>query len=61
MIKLYCEWDIGHETVVFEDHEVATEWARPALKSCGVAESFEECLAEGLIGFEEVTYIRKNQ
>jgi hypothetical protein len=57
MIKLYCEWDIGHEGVVFTSKEKAREWARKHLAYAGVEETLEECEDYGLIGYETVEVV----
>lgn len=54
MYTVWCEWDIGIEGKVFATKEVAEKHARDCLESSGIDESWEECRAEGLIGFDSV-------
>lgn len=52
MYTVWCEWDIGIEGKVFAERWVAERHARAALSACGIEETYEECVAEGLIGLD---------
>jgi hypothetical protein len=54
MFKIYCEWDIGHEDIVFKTKKEAEDWAKEALVNCGIEEPYEDVLADGLIGYKTV-------
>lgn len=56
-MKMYgsiCEWDIGLGGYIYEDLEVLKKEQKQALINCGVDDPFEELVAEGLVGFEEI-------
>lgn len=59
MWTIWCEWNIGHEGLVFSSIEKAREWCRHSstLKECFFdgGNSIEELENDqGLLGFEEL-------
>lgn len=58
VIKLWCEWDICQDEVIFASEEAARRWATDMLKSVGFEESYDELEAEHLIGLQYVTVIK---
>jgi hypothetical protein len=62
MFRLFCEWDIGQENVVFASHGAAYAWlARnqsfQEIQKDGRFWSTTEVFNEGLIGFRDVEVI----
>ncbi|QHJ79338.1 MAG: hypothetical protein [Bacteriophage sp.] len=57
VIRIWCEWDIGNENIVFSDFDIARQWADQAIKDSGLEESMEELEQHGLIGFEQLKLI----
>lgn len=57
LYRLWCEWDIGHEDVVFKSKESALEWADSMLYFNDIDEPLASLLRQGLIGTTEVTLI----
>lgn len=47
-----CEWDIGCNTDIYASKHLAMEHVYQALKECGIEESMEELLDEGLLSFD---------
>lgn len=50
MVMVWCEWDIGQDSLVFSNPALAYEWAEEALKDGGFEESFQDMLDLGLVG-----------
>jgi hypothetical protein len=56
-VRVWCEWDIGHENVIYASEDVARANLPQILPSHGIDEPLDELEAEGLIGFEPVEVI----
>lgn len=52
VVTMWCEWDIGCNEDVFDNIGTAHAIAEQALLDCGIDESLDQLLEEGLIGFE---------
>jgi hypothetical protein len=52
IIVPHCEWDIGLSPA-YRTEEGFKKDAIELLKSSGIEETYEECFADGLIGFDE--------
>ena len=50
--KVWCEWDIGLNEVVFMTNEGAWEAAEAGIMDGGFEESFDELKDNGLVGVE---------
>ena len=61
VIRIWCEWDIGNENIVFSDFDIARQWADQAIKDAGLEESMEELEQDGLIGFKQVQLIEESK
>lgn len=57
--KVWCEWDIGVEGLVYSSYEVAEKNAIHRLKLYDIAEPFDELENEGYIGIDVVEIIKK--
>ena len=57
LYRLWCEWDIGHENIVFKSKESALRWAESYLYYSDVEEPLESLLSQGLIGTTSVELI----
>ena len=55
--KVWCEWDIGLEGVMFASEEAARRDVKAALKDSDVEESLQELEDEGLVSFEAMRVI----
>lgn len=55
--KVWCEWDIGQEYVVFLTLDKAIEWALESLDKSDIDDNFEDLLDQGLIGFDTLIVI----
>ena len=55
--KVWCEWEIGLEDVVFSERRVAEIHAMKALEDCGIEESYAELKDEGLISVDSLEVI----
>ena len=53
-VKVWCEWDVGLENVVYGSQEEARAELRKILPSYGIEEPLEELEDEGLVGYEPV-------
>jgi len=56
--QVWCEYDIGQEFKVFEDKELAEDWAEEALNAQSL-DGFKLLEAEGLAGIENVTLVTR--
>jgi hypothetical protein len=54
--KVWCEWDIGLEDVVFDDEDVAERYARAAIAEM-MDDDFEDLVRESLIGLDIIEVI----
>ncbi|MNF40753.1 hypothetical protein D3C85_737360 [compost metagenome] len=57
VIKVWCEWDIGIEDVVYGSMTTAEKHVRQALLDCDIEASLEELYDNGLIGFNWIDVI----
>ena len=57
MYKVECEWDIGQENLVFVTKKKAVEWAKSALISAGIEDSFQDLWNEGLVLVSGLTIV----
>ena len=54
--KVWCEWDIGLEEVVFDDPDVAERYAREAIAEM-MDDDFDDLVRESLIGLDTIEVI----
>lgn len=54
--KVWCEWDIGLEDVVFDDEDVAERYARAAI-AVMMDDDFDDLVRESLIGLDTIEVI----
>lgn len=63
LYRIWSEWDIGHEHMVFTNKTLAMNWCRKNEHLKEVfeegLESVEDCINAGLIGFEKLTLVDK--
>jgi hypothetical protein len=67
MIKIYCEWDVGQEYLVFPSEDLAYSWLRENVKLQAMAkddgmtieEYLTETFDEGLLGYDQLTIVRE--
>ena len=61
MIRLWCEWDLGQDSLIFTNEDKAIDWLQKALQVHEyLFEDFENATAiidEGLAGFHILTVI----
>lgn len=57
--KVWCEWEIGVEDVVYSSYEVAKKNAVECLKCSDIEESFDDLEKQRCIGIELVQVITK--
>jgi hypothetical protein len=55
LFRLWCEWDIGHENLVFRTKQDALDFAKVGLLACGIEDDFQSILDDHLVGTEDVT------
>jgi len=55
LIRVWCEWDIGQENIIFSDREDAYEWLNANQHIAEMTYPVDDLLKDGLLGFEEVT------
>ena len=55
--KIWCKWDIGQDDKLWQSAESSIIWAKEALISRGLDESYDELEYEGLIGFDFIDVI----
>ena len=61
--RIYCEWDIGNEDIVFTTEAKAKKWCEEnesLTEMCGPGQDFEsldEIFDAGLLGFRDVDLI----
>ena len=54
--KVWCEWDIGLEELVFDDEDVAERYAREAIAEM-MDDDFDDLVRESLIGLDTIEVI----
>ena len=54
--KVWCEWDIGLEELVFDDPDVAERYAREAIAEMR-DDDFDDLVRESLIGLDTIEVI----
>lgn len=54
--KVWCEWDIGLEELVFDDEDVAERYAREAIAEM-MDDDFDDLVRESLIGLDTLEVI----
>lgn len=59
MYRIYSEWDIGQDNLVFTTEEAVIEWLEDNYVLMSLLEdaSFEDMIEKDLIGWQEVTII----
>ena len=57
MYRIFCEWDIGQEYLVFTTIENAINWAESVFDEDEVGMTFEEARDDGLIGWQELEIV----
>ena len=55
MFRIWCECDIGQESIIFSTREKAENWLVMYWDVDTGFNTWQEAWAEGLVGFEEVT------
>jgi hypothetical protein len=55
LYRIVCEWDIGHENIVFSSRADAKAWADEALAQAGLDMSVAEVWEQHLASIERVT------
>ena len=66
MFKLWSEWDIGEDGVIFANKEAGLEWLRANQAVAEIASEdntsveacIESCFSDGLFCWQEVTIIQ---
>lgn len=54
VFKVWCEWDIGLNDVVFATFDLAWDAAEAAVSEF---ETFTDCVEQGLVGVDEIEVI----
>lgn len=54
--RVWCEWDIGLEELVFDDPDVAERYAREAIAEM-MDDDFDDLVRESLIGLDTIEVI----
>lgn len=57
VFKLWVEWELGQDDVVFSSEEKAWEWLEERLPAVGITETADELYEDGNCGIDEVTVI----
>lgn len=57
VFKLWVEWELGQDDVVFVSEDAALSWLEDRLPDVGIEDSVEELLDENLCGVESVTIV----
>lgn len=57
VFKLWVEWELGQDDVVFVSEDAALAWLEDRLPDAGIEDSVEELLDENLCGVELVTIV----
>lgn len=57
VFKVWCEYELGQDDVVFSSEEKAYEWLEERLPYYGLEESVDELLEEDNCGIDEVDFI----
>jgi photosystem II stability/assembly factor-like uncharacterized protein len=57
VIRLWCEWDVGQESVVFATEDAARSWAKEALVSAGIDDPIDELEDEALISYSTMEVV----
>lgn len=55
MIRIWCEWDIGQEYLVFSSEEKARKWLESHWPRDSGFINWQEAWAEGFMGFQSLT------
>lgn len=53
--RVWCEYDIGQEDVIFASEQVAVDWCKIACEECGL--DYSELRESGLIDTEELQFV----
>lgn len=59
LVKLWVEWDVGQDEVVFKTAASAIRWLEKQLKEFGIEYSVSQLEEEGLFGFEPVRLVEE--
>lgn len=57
--RIWCEYDIGQEDVLFESRSGAIAFAKKALEAHGF--DYDEILSDGLVGYDSVKVKKDEQ
>lgn len=57
VFKVWCEYELGQDDIVFSSEEKAYEWLEERLPYYGLEESVDELLEENNCGIDEVDFI----
>lgn len=52
--RVWSEWDIGQDEIVFATKELAMDWLKRSHEFSTIEESLDECIGEGLYGIEPI-------
>lgn len=58
--KIWCQWNIGQDTVLFESVPDAISWAKEALSDRYIKESFEMLEEYDFIGIDSINVIMRS-
>lgn len=54
LYRVWCEWDIGQEYLVFKTEDAAWDWAIQALIDTGIDDEISDLLENGLVGLQDL-------
>lgn len=57
VFKLWVEWELGQDDVVFSTEQKAWQWLNERLPDVDIEESVEELIEGSLAGVEELNFL----
>jgi hypothetical protein len=56
VVRVWCEYDVGQDEVVFASHDAATQWinTNPYLTKENIGEDTESLMKNGLLGISSI-------
>ncbi len=58
-VKIWCEWEVGQDEVIFKTAAMGIRWLDLRLKECGINETVNDLMDQGLCGFEPIQLVEK--
>lgn len=57
--KVWCEWDIGQDDLVFETEELAAKWVKQDWNEDDMDITLEEAYSDGLVSIDFIKLVKE--